>query len=1191
MSSLKAAPEQLQRIKQARIDRGWSIDHPKWLLAASNILDPNIDWENTEQFAVSIGSWRRFLKGEPIRPQVYRAFCQVLGLNWQETIEVAQSVKVATNCDWGEVPDTAMFAGRVVEIETLKQWIVTEKVRLVALLGIGGVGKTALAAEVARGIAGEFEYVIWRSLREAPPVEKIIGDCIKLVSRHNTIDLPDSLGEKITASIDRWRSARCLIILDNAESILQAGSLAGSYQPLSDGYGELLRRIGESAHQSCVMVTSREQFKELRRLQGDDAPVRVLQLGGLQQSAVKILNRRGIFGSEGEIEWLISQYQGNPLALEIVAATIRNTFNYSIADFLQIPTVFGEIKDLLTVQFNRLSEVEQSVIYWLAIRREPVNTQELLCDLLDGSIAQIITAIDSLLDRSLIQSTEDGFTLQNVVMEYMSDRFIEQIWSELNNSQFDLFRTHAIIQATAKDYVRETQQRLLLAPIIERLNKDRSLAIIEHKFKSMIDYFREEQLHPHQREESIVKYNPRTGYAIGNIINLLLGLRINLTGYNFSCLPICQAYLQNINLHAVNFSYCHFNQTVFSQALGSIFSVTFSPDRKLLATGGMDGQIRIWRVADGEQLLAWQAHGDWIRNVTFSPDGKMLASSSNDCTVRVWDWMQMNCLHVLRGHTDWVWSARFVVWKGLLFLISVSSDRTGKIWNLNIDKCVFTIQEPDEQMWSVAFSSNGYTLASSSANSVKLWNIWTKKCVKVTFDESSRIRALAFSPDGKTLVGSDDHSIKIWDVASGSCLNSFAVTANSSIWSMMFSPDGQRMISAGADKIQIWNAVNWEALTTLSEPQYRIRSIAYSLDQTMLAVGSDEQLVRIWDAKTGRSIRTFSGVANRIWTIAVSPKSASGDIYLASGSDDARIRIWNPTTGELLKTLIGHTGRIRSLAFSPSGKILASASHDRTIKLWDVSSGKEVKTWRGHTDWVWAVKFGVDDRTIISASDDRTILVWDTQTNESQLIQDAQAEWIWAIASHPHLPLIAIAGSNPQIELWRLDTNTIQTLLNGHAHRIRAIIFNPTGDKLASSSDDLTIKLWNIEQRQCLNTLIGHTKEIRALTFIPASATTSELLVSASDDLTLRLWDTNTGECVKILNAHAQSIWSICYSPELRILFSCSQDETIELWDLETFRCLNILTLPKSYQGMNIHQISGLSKATETTLVALGAVS
>jgi WD40 repeat protein len=109
------------------------------------------------------------------------------------------------------------------------------------------------------------------------------------------------------------------------------------------------------------------------------------------------------------------------------------------------------------------------------------------------------------------------------------------------------------------------------------------------------------------------------------------------------------------------------------------------------------------------------------------------------------------CLRILRGHTDWVWSARFVVWKGLVFVISVSIDRTGKIWNLNIGKCVFTVYEPEELIWSVAFSNNGYTIASSSAKSVKLWNIWMKKCVRVITDLATRICALAFNlvPIGK----------------------------------------------------------------------------------------------------------------------------------------------------------------------------------------------------------------------------------------------------------------------------------------------------------------------------------------------------------------------------------------------------------------------------------------------------------
>ncbi|NJR32471.1 MAG: NACHT domain-containing protein [Chamaesiphon sp. CSU_1_12] len=327
---------------------------------------------------------------------------------------------------------------RSVELTTLDRWIVTDKVRLVTVLGIGGVGKTSLVTKLAQDIADKFEYIIWRSLREAPPVEKIIADCIKLISQHQAIDLPPTLGEQITALIDRLRTARCLIIFDNAEAILQAGALAGNYQPQANGYGELFKRIGESAHQSCLVVTSREQFREIRRLQGESSPVRAMQLLGLQDAA-KILNSKGVFGSESEIDWLTCQYHGNPLALEIVAATIKHTFNNSIADFATLPIVFGGIKDLLTSQFDRLSQLERSVIYWLAIHREPITVRDLANDLLDESLVNIIAAIESLLDRSLIQSIDGEFTLQNVVMEFITDEAIAEIGLELTRDRDAFF--------------------------------------------------------------------------------------------------------------------------------------------------------------------------------------------------------------------------------------------------------------------------------------------------------------------------------------------------------------------------------------------------------------------------------------------------------------------------------------------------------------------------------------------------------------------------------------------------------------------------------------------------------------------------------------------------------------------------------------------------------------------------------
>ncbi len=1184
MASLKASPDQLPRIKQSRIDRGWPVDDPRWLTATSKILEPTKDWDKLSQTAVSLGPWKNFLKGQAITAATFRAFCQVLGLDWQEI--AASPNTTDTKHDWGEIPDTTLFINRTPETTTLQQWLTTDQARLISIIGIGGIGKTALVAHLAQTNTNEFPYIIWRSLREAPTVEKILSDCIKLISHHQHIKLPESLNDQITILIDQLRTNRCLIILDNAESILQSGTLSGNYRPQDQGYSNLFQRIGEANHQSCLIVTSREQLQEPRQLQGEFSPVKVMQLIGLAEAS-KILQNKGITGTDTEIAQLTARYHGNPLALQLVASTIKTTFNNHITDFLATPAVFGKVEKLLTNQFDRLSPTEIAIMYWLTIHREPVTPQTIATNILNTPLKTIISVIDSLLDRSLIQATEQGFTLQNVVMEYVTDRFIQHISQELITHQFDLFRTHAIMQATTKEYIRETQKRLLLEPIIYNLGGHQHPQIIEKKLCTIIHHFRQTQ----NNTKISANTNVLIGYAIGNIINLLVTAQIDLSSYDFSYLPINHAYLQGVNLLNVNFSYCHLENTIFSQSLGSIFTVTFSPDQTILATGGMDGQVRLWRVADGQQIYAWQAHGDWIRNITFSPDGKLLASCSNDRTVKVWKihtWEQIDCLKIFRGHTDWVWSARFVSIKGLLFLISVSNDRTARVWNVLLGTCLFTFHQPEELVWSVAFSNNGYTIASSSAKYVKLWNIWTQECTKVLTDDSERIRALAFSPDGQTLVGSDDQQIKTWDVDSGRCLSTFAVAENTAVWSLTYSPDGQQLISAGTDKIQIWDADNWQPVTTLFEPHYRIRSIAYSPDQTMMAVGSDEQIVRIWDTKNSQPLKTFYGVSNRIWTIAVTLPAADGKIYLASGSDDYQVRIWNAITGELLQTLAGHQGRIRSLAFSPSGKLLASASHDRTIKLWDVDTGQCFQTYHGHTDWVWAVQFGQDDQTLISASDDRTVLLWNA-TNESQILQESPAEWIWAIATHPHAPTIAITGVSQQIELWDLHSNTIMKTLIGHQQRVRSIIFNATGDKLASSSDDQIIKLWGIDQHQCLQTFIGHTKEIRALAFISPATTTPEMLVSASDDLSLRVWDTQSGDCVGVLTGHTQSIWSICYSVELQILYSCSQDETIKLWDLKSLKCTKTLTLPKPYQGMNITKVSGLSIATLDTLMNLGA--
>lgn len=170
----------------------------------------------------------------------------------------------AAKIDWGEKPDTAIFFGRRKELTTLNQWVAGEECRLVTLLGMGGIGKTSLTTKLADQIYEQFDYVIWRSLREAPPLDEILVRLIQFLSdqQETEINLPSRLGERIIRLLHYLREHRCLLVLDNLESILQAES-AGHFRDGYEGHGELIHRVGEAEHQSCLLLTSRECPREL----------------------------------------------------------------------------------------------------------------------------------------------------------------------------------------------------------------------------------------------------------------------------------------------------------------------------------------------------------------------------------------------------------------------------------------------------------------------------------------------------------------------------------------------------------------------------------------------------------------------------------------------------------------------------------------------------------------------------------------------------------------------------------------------------------------------------------------------------------------------------------------------------------------------------------------------------------------
>ncbi|MEL7409792.1 MAG: NB-ARC domain-containing protein [Cyanobacteria bacterium J06558_2] len=372
---------------------------------------------------------------------------------------------------WGEAMCVTTFYGRTEELKTLETWLLKDRCRVITVLGMGGMGKTCLTVKLAKEIQERYDMVMWCSLRDVPPVTEVVTRIVEFLSdgKDTAADLPESLSGKINKLIEYLRASRCLIILDNLESVLCDGQRAGIFRDGCEDYNDLLLLLGETEHLSSIILTTREKPKEIAHMEGDGLPVRTFRLYGLAEDAgEKILKLKNLQGTEIDYRSLIEYYGGNALALKVVATTIKELFQGNISEFLKQETaVFGDIRDLLAQQFNRLIPLEREIMYWLAINREPMTIDGLRDDLVTKvPKLKLLEALESLSRRSLVERDQDCFTLQNVVMEYAIGRFLEHVCEELTKLDLELFRYHAIIKATAKDYVRETQIRLVLEPLI-----------------------------------------------------------------------------------------------------------------------------------------------------------------------------------------------------------------------------------------------------------------------------------------------------------------------------------------------------------------------------------------------------------------------------------------------------------------------------------------------------------------------------------------------------------------------------------------------------------------------------------------------------------------------------------------------------------------------------------------------------
>jgi WD40 repeat protein len=332
-----------------------------------------------------------------------------------------------------------------------------------------------------------------------------------------------------------------------------------------------------------------------------------------------------------------------------------------------------------------------------------------------------------------------------------------------------------------------------------------------------------------------------------------------------------------------------------------------------------------------------------------------------------------------------------------------------------------------------------------------------------------------------------------------------------------------------------------------------VDGIAFSPDGRALASGSADNTVKLWDAATGRELRSLTGHANHVTTVVFSPDGR----LLASGGLDRTVKVWDVFTGQELRAFRGHSAPITSLAFSPDGRLLASGSNDKTIRVWGVESGRESHTLAGHAGWVTAVTFSPDGRWLASGSADDTLKLWDAATGREAYTLKGHTGRINSVAFNADGRLLASASSDDTINLWEVEKGIRIRTLAGHATKVLVAAFNPDGRSLTSGSADGSIKTWDISSGgELRGTPARADSELISIAFSPDR----DLFASSGGGQWVEISATATGRRVSTLESRASGIYATAFSPDGRWFASGNKDNAVKVWEVATGREVNSLT-------------------------------
>jgi WD40 repeat protein/serine/threonine protein kinase len=637
---------------------------------------------------------------------------------------------------------------------------------------------------------------------------------------------------------------------------------------------------------------------------------------------------------------------------------------------------------------------------------------------------------------------------------------------------------------------------------------------------------------------------------------------------------------------------------------GGLQSVAVSGDGRRALTGGTARAVHLLDIETGSEIRTLNGHDRPITSVSFSPQGDRALSAGEDGTVRLWDLETGKEIRTLRAGTRTVWSAAFSP-DGRLALTG-EEDGACRLWNLETGTEIRQFKAPPNPVRCVAFSPDGrHALSGAADASIRVWDVETGEQLRSFIQTPGRgAWSVGFSSTGSRVLSCEgpqsrsgksasgpDNGIRVWDVKTGAYVR--LGTAPLPLRHAVLSPDGKYALACGDDRlVRLWRLPEAESqfqapipgdeIMRLEGHRGKVYSVDYSPDGRFIISAGIDQRLRLWEAATGKLIRTFKEESAALWCARFTP---DGKRALA-GDAQGIIHLYDVASGEKTHRLTGHTGPVRKIACLPKSNRALSSGYDGAIILWDLDNGRDVKVLRLGRVMIDALAVSPDGRHALSGSDDKLIRLWDTASGRELRQFVGHKARISGVAFSPDGRYIISSSADKTCRVWNLTDGTEVRLFPGMANTPMFLGAGPYAIVDCDNSQDRNVpQLWDLRSPKPLLKLLGHNDVVNEL----ATSPDGRFVVSSGWDSTVRVWRLPEfgegtphgfpprpspdiervasgwhlrplpGE-VRRLEGHPSWVRCVAFAPDDRHVLSGGVDGTVRLWDMKEGKELHRLT-------------------------------